>query len=119
MKNILSLFLFVILPWNVAYAADVVKWTEAANYYGENKIVEGDIVTTKCLPKVCFLNFDKNYKTTFTAVIFASDLKKFPVSVDSFYANKKVRVTGIIKEYKGKPEMVISEPSQIEIMGQK
>jgi len=28
-------------------------------------------------PEVCFLNFDKDYKTTFTAVIFASDLPKF------------------------------------------
>jgi hypothetical protein len=32
------------------------------------------------------------------------------------YRDKQVRVTGLVKEYKGKPEIVVSDPSQIEIV---
>jgi len=99
-----------------AFAENVVNWKDAANHYGKYKTIEGTIVSTKCFPKVCFLNFDKNYKKTVTVVIFASNLSKFPSNLDKFYLNKKVQVTGIIKEYKGKPEIIVNSPDQISIL---
>lgn len=99
-----------------ALAGDIVNWKDADKYYGQNKTVEGTIVMTKCTPKVCFLNFHPDYKTYFTAVIFASDFSNFPANPDMYYRNKKVRVTGLIKEYQGKPEIILNSPSQIEIV---
>lgn len=63
---------------------------------------------------VCFLNFDKNYKQSFKVVIFISDFHKFPSHIDNFYLHKNIQVTGIIKEYKGKPEIIVNDPSQIQ-----
>jgi micrococcal nuclease len=96
-----------------SFAEDVISWQDADKYYGQNKTVEGTIVLTKCTPKVCFLNFHPDWKTHFTAVIFKSDWSKFPENPDQFYLNKKVQVTGTIKAYKGKPEIILKYSSQI------
>jgi micrococcal nuclease len=116
MRKKLLILVLILMASSYAFAENTVNWKDAANHYGKYKTVEGTIVSGKCLPKVCFLNFDQNYRTTFTAVIFSSDLSKFPPNPDQFYLNKKVQVTGTIKEYKGKPEIIIKGPDQIIIV---
>jgi len=81
----------------VAVSQHAIPWQDAANYYGQVKTVEGTIVETKNTGKVCFLNFSPNWRTDFTAVIFASDFGKFPPNPDNYYRGKKVRVTGSIQ----------------------
>jgi micrococcal nuclease len=95
---------------------DVISWRDADQYYGMTKIVEGRIVVTNNTGKVCFLNFDKNWKKYFTAVIFSSDYDKFPSYPEEYYLNRLVRVKGLIKEYKGKPEIILKSQSQIEVI---
>jgi len=91
----------------IAAGQDIIPWQDAATYYGQIKIVEGTIVETKNTGKACFLNFSPNWRTDFTAVIFASDFGKFPPNPEAYYRGKKVRVTGSIQEYRGKPEIVL------------
>ena len=95
---------------------EIISWRDAAKYYGQTKIVEGKIVVSNNTGKVCFLNFHKNWRKYFTAVIFASDFNRFPSNPEDYYLNRKVRVKGLIKEYKGKPEIILKSPSQIEII---
>ncbi|MEO0106741.1 MAG: thermonuclease family protein [candidate division WOR-3 bacterium] len=95
---------------------EIISWQDAEKYYGKIKTVEGRIVATNNTGKVCFLNFHKDWKRYFTAVIFASDFYKFPKNPEDYYLNRKVRVTGLIKEYQGKPEMVLKSPNQIIIV---
>lgn len=116
MRKTLLVAILMLLVSATALAGNTISWKDAASHYGKYMTVEGTIVSGKCLPKVCFLNFDQNYKTTFTAVIFTSDLSKFPANPDLFYRNKKVQVTGTIKEYKGKPEIILKEADQIKIV---
>jgi DNA/RNA endonuclease YhcR with UshA esterase domain len=97
-------------------ASRVILWQDAAKHYGEYATVEGKIVATHNSGKACFLNFHPNYKRYFTVVIFASAFPLFPANPESFYYGKKVRVSGYIKEYKGKPEIILNDPSQIEIV---
>ena len=94
----------------------VISWRDAARHYGEHATVEGTIVATHNSGKACFLNFHPDYKRYFTAVIFASAFSRFPKNPENYYYGKTVRVTGYIKEYKGKPEIILNEPSQIEIL---
>jgi len=94
----------------------IISWRDAAKYYGQTKIVEGQIVASNNTGKVCFLNFHRDWKHYFTAVIFASDFNKFPPNPEDYYLNRKVRVTGLIKEYKDKPEIILKAPMQIEII---
>ena len=95
---------------------DVVSWKDADRYYGKIKTVEGKIVDTHNSGKACFLNFHSNWKVDFTAVIFSSDFYKFPSNPEDYYYGKKVRVKGLIKEYQGKPEIILKSPSQIEVI---
>ena len=96
--------------------ASVISWKDAAKHYGENTTVEGTIVKSFNSGKACFLNFHPQWKKYFTAVIFKSAFSKFPENPEQHYLGKKVRVVGTIKEYEGKPEIILDAPEQIEIV---
>jgi micrococcal nuclease len=93
----------------------VIDWAEADDYYNQYVIVEGIIVETYNSGIVCFLNFHTDYQY-FTAVIFACDLSGFPYPPDTYYLDRKVQIIGIIKEYKGSPEIIVKTPEQIKIL---
>jgi len=95
----------------------VVGACQAGNYYGNEVIVEGKIAGTyRSKTNTVFLNFEKPYPNQcFTAVIFSSDQYKFVEFPEKYYADKIVRVRGVVKEYKGKPEIILKSPEQIEI----
>ena len=99
-----------------AGTVQVISWQDAAKHYEEYTTVEGTIVVTHNSGKACFLNFHPDYKRYFTAVIFASDFSRFPANPENYYYGKRIRVTGYIKEYKGKPEIILNDPIQIEIL---
>jgi len=62
------------------------------------------------------LGFEKAYPNQcLTAVIFSSDLYKFVQSPEDYYSNKTVRIMGKVKEYEGRPEIILETPNQIEI----
>jgi micrococcal nuclease len=94
----------------------IIDWKDADKYYNQYVIVEGTIVDTYNSGAVCFLNFDTDYQ--FTAVIFASDILGFPFIPEDFYLGKTVQIIGIIKEYKGSPEIIVKTPHQIRILSQ-
>jgi len=94
----------------------IIPWQEAAKHYGEYASVEGTIVLTHNSGKACFLNFHPDYKRYFTAVIFASAFPSFPPNPEKYYYGKRVRVSGYIKDYKGKPEIILENPGQIEVL---
>ena len=93
----------------------VISWNNADNYSNQYVIVEGTIVDTYNSGKVCFLNFHPDYQY-FTAVIFACDLSGFPYPPDTYYLGKNVYIIGIIKQYKGSPEIIVKTPGQIRIL---
>ena len=95
----------------------VIGVCQAGNYYGKEMIVEGKIADAYLSKtNTVFLNFEKTYPNQcFTGVIFSSDQYKFAESPEKYYSNKTVRIRGEIKEYQGKPEIILDDPSQIEI----
>jgi micrococcal nuclease len=95
----------------------VIGACNAGNYYGKEMIVEGKILATyRSKTNTVFLNFEKPYPNhCFTGVIFSSDQYKFVQNPEDFYLNKTVRIRGQIKEYQGKPEIILKTPDQIEI----
>jgi micrococcal nuclease len=94
----------------------VINWTEADQYYGHYVIVEGVIVDAYNSGEVCFLDFDPEWQQYFTAVIFACDFPGFPESPAKYYLGRKVQIIGFIREYKGKPEIIVKTPDQIRIL---
>jgi endonuclease YncB( thermonuclease family) len=93
----------------------VIDWSDADDYYNQYVIIEGTIINTYNSGTVCFLNFHTDYQY-FTAVIFACDFPGFPYPPDTYYMGKKVKIIGIIKEYKSSPEIIVKTPTQIKIL---
>jgi len=50
-------------------------------------------------------------------VIFASDFPEFAMPPEFLYSGKTVHIIGIIKEYKGSPEIIVKTPDQIKVIG--
>ncbi|KYK35714.1 MAG: thermonuclease family protein [Theionarchaea archaeon] len=93
----------------------IIDWRDAHEYYGEYVIVKGVIADTYTTGKVCFLNFHSDSEQYFTAVIFACDFPSFPDGPEA-YTGKKVQIIGFIREYNGKPELIVKIPEQIRII---
>jgi DNA/RNA endonuclease YhcR with UshA esterase domain len=88
----------------------------AANYYGKKVTICSKVYGTKALKKVTFINLGAAYPNSLlTVVIFAKDRSKFKIAPDAMYNDKNICVTGIVKEYKGKPAIIVESPDQINI----
>lgn len=89
----------------------------AGNHVGEKVVIEGTVADAyRSASDTVFLNFGKKYPDNcFVAVIFKSDLGKFSGAPEVTYYAKTVRIQGEVREYQGKPEVILEDPSQIEI----
>ncbi len=100
----------------------VVRAEQAAGWVGKEAVVEGVVSTTKYLEQVnrqpTFLNFGEPHPNhCFTAVIFGGDRGKFAGEPpESAFLGKHVRVRGRVEDYRGKPEIIVRDPAQIEVV---
>ena len=91
---------------------------------GEVRIVEGIVVTTyyaeKSKGKPTFLDFHDPYEEYFKALIWDDNRDKFieafPPNPETYFEDKNVRIKGLIETYKGAPEIILNDPSQIWIV---
>lgn len=90
---------------------------EAKDHINESATVCGNVVSarfsasTKGQPT--FLNLEKPYPNQiFTVVIWGSDRAKFGTP-ETEYKGKRICVTGKIENFRGVPEIVVSDPQQI------
>jgi DNA/RNA endonuclease YhcR with UshA esterase domain len=94
----------------------VVADTQAARSVGRTVTVEGVVaqVSVSRRSNTTFLNFGRRYPNhTFTAVIFRSAANQFPNPRQ--WEGKRVRVTGEVRLYRGRPEIVLEEPRQLSL----
>lgn len=92
---------------------------EAKHHIGETATVCGSVASThyatQSKGQPTFLNLDEPYpREIFTILIWGSDRPKFGAP-ETKYREARVCVTGKIKSYRDVPEIVATEPSQIEI----
>ncbi len=93
-----------------------IDWKNAGDYIDQYVEVEGTVVSSHKTEKICYLNFDKDYKRYMALIIFAGSFKKFPDNPEKYYMGKKVKVEGRVKEYKGRLEIVLGSPEQIKLL---
>lgn len=88
---------------------------DSAKYYEHKKVTVCSTITgVHESPKVTYLNFGPGYPNqTFTAVIFAADKPKF--AKITFSGAMPVCITGTIELYKGKPEIILKDTSQLQL----
>lgn len=64
-----------------------------------------------------FLNFGGKYPNhCFTAVIFSHSLDGFDINMDQL-EGRRVRIEGKVEMFEGKPEIIIEDRSQVEVVG--
>ena len=113
-------------------ALDTDKLLEIGYNHPEEVVtVEGVIVrtyyATNSKGKPTFLDFHDPYEGYFQCVIWQEDkqtskpirdqfIEAFPPNPETYFLDKKVRVEGKIEIYKGTPEIVLDDPSQIWIV---
>ena len=120
--GIVILFCMELAPYSLNAKAPQVKRltaAEAKDHIGEQVTVCGRVASTRYAAtirgKPTFLNLDKPYPSQiFTVLIWGENREKFE-NPEVKYGGKQICVTGKIAEYRKAPEIVISEPQNIEV----
>lgn len=127
MKRVVLFVAVAVCPWGMAFADDkdkkglhadvgvpVIDWKDAGEHIGEKVIVQGQIVQTRNIGTMCFLNFDA--ARTFTAVIRKDSFDSFPSPPEQLYDQKIIRIRGTITEFRGKPQIEVGSPDQVTVL---
>jgi len=102
-------------------AIPTVTAREAAEHVGERVTVCGKVATVTFAERVrgrpTFINLDKPYPNQiFTAVIWGEDRGKFATPPEIAFQEKRICVTGTVKLYRRRPEIIVRDPSQIRLV---
>jgi len=95
-------------------AAKKISASQAAAHVGKSATVTGAVAQVTIREKLVYLNLDKPFPDSpFSAVIFARSTNQF----DNLPALKgrNVEITGMIEEYRGKPQIVLESKSQLKV----
>jgi DNA/RNA endonuclease YhcR with UshA esterase domain len=114
MRTLFTALFFVLLA--VPALAETIPAAEAKSHIDKDVTVEGVVsdVHHAASGKVIFIEIGGRYPgNPVSAVIFKDHFSKFP-TVDSL-AGKTVDITGRIKEYRGRTEIVLDDPEQLKI----
>lgn len=93
----------------------IIDYKDAPNYVGQGISVSGKVINIyKSTGGMTFFDYCTSYKNCpFSVVIFSDTVSKFKNL--SSYIGKNILVSGTIKPYNGKAEMVLNSESQIKI----
>ncbi|MGH6674316.1 MAG: hypothetical protein ACRECE_09805 [Xanthobacteraceae bacterium] len=96
-------------------AADTIAPGEARAHAGEHVTIEGAVSAVHTADSgVTFLDIGGSFpNNAFAAVIFKDDAAKFR-HLDSF-TGRTVDVSGAVRLYQGKAEIVLNDPAQIKL----
>lgn len=99
-----------------AFCQTTIAVDSAASHLGDSVTVCSKVFGVKSLEKITFINLGAAYPNSpLTIVIRAEDRGNFPQPAETMYENKNVCVTGVIKEYKGRYEIDVTNPAAIAI----
>jgi DNA/RNA endonuclease YhcR with UshA esterase domain len=94
--------------------AETIAPNEARDHVGQNVTIEGAVsdVDHAASGRMTFIDMGGHYpNNTFAAIIFKDDADKFP-DVDALNG-KTIDVTGLIRLYQGRAEIILNDPAQI------
>lgn len=114
MRRLTLAFLFAAVAAPALAQTPTIEPAAAKDHVGEQVTVEGVVgeVHHAASGGATFIDIGGRYPSNpFAAVIFESDAGKFP-NVDAL-DGKTIDVTGRIRLYRGAPEIILNDPSQI------
>ncbi len=117
MKPILiAIFCLTVAP---SFAQQQIKIEEAKNHAGDSVKICSKIYGSKYLESakdpLTLLDVGGKYPDNFLTIVIHDDAKKlFKKPPEEYYKGAQVCVTGRIQIFKGKPEIVVNDPQQIQ-----
>lgn len=91
-------------------------WSDAPKHVGETCIVTGKVQSTKNIGSRCFLNFDADFRNTFTVVIEGGLFNQFASPPEELFADKSIEASGKIIPWQNKTEIVIESAAHIRLI---
>jgi len=115
MKNLILLLTSICLS-QISFSQNV-PLDSVSKYEGKIITVCSKVLDTyvsKSKESTTFLNFGNQFpNSTFTVVIFDKDLIHFKYNPSEYLKDKIICITGLVKIYKGKPEIIATSSEQI------
>lgn len=108
-----------VMPIN--FAKGQVATSQAKYFIGDEATVCGKVVATRYKPNggadPTYLNLDKPFPDViFSVIVFGKNRINFTYKPEELLLNKNICVTGLVGDYKGIPQIIVTGPHQIEIM---
>ena len=118
MKKLVLLLAAVLFTWHL-WAQNTVPADSLSNYEGQLirvcATVTGTHVSTG-KSETTFINFGEPFpKHSFSLVIFQKDAESFSYKPAEFLDGKNICITGKVKLFKGKPEIIVYNEKQIRV----
>jgi len=119
MKKIIMLTAFIMAVFSAkSFSQTTITAKEAAKHLNEKVTVCDTVYGGKFLSNAGITLIDmggSHPNELLTLLIKGDDRKKFKAAPEDSLKNKKVCVTGQLIDYKGKPEIIITDPEQIKL----
>jgi len=123
MKILLFLAAAAILSVNLTRAEQTnaaapakIGTADADKHYDEQMIVTGKVAQVTLRPTIVFLNLDQAFPNSpFAVVIHSEDTNQFGDL--KALQGKSVEIQGTIKKYHDKPEIVLTNANQLNVLG--
>jgi len=118
MKKIIGLTALFITTFAITSSAQSITAKEAAKHLNEKVMVCDQVYGGKFLSSsnITLIDVGGNHPNELlTLFIKGDDRKKFKIAPEEAFKGKKVCITGQIIDYKGKPEIVITDTLQIKL----
>lgn len=117
--TLIAIFCATLIWSALAEAQKSISAAEGKDHIGDRITVCGQVASThfadRSKGQPTFINLDKPYPNQiFTVLIWGSDRPKFGTP-EQIYDGKHVCVTGKISVYRGVPEIITNDPSQISV----
>ena len=99
-----------------AYHARRARRSRCRARHGSFQVVEGWVTNVGGSGGRVFIDFSSDWQRGFSAVIAPEDRRAFrDFDLDGLTA-KHVRIRGMVQDFRGRPEIALSNPAQIEVL---
>lgn len=113
MKKISLVLAFIFIGF-FAKSQTLVLAKDAGQYIGKTVTICDSVYSTKALDKLSLINLGGSFPNELiTIVVNKEDQSKFTSEPASMFLGNNICVTGVITEFKGKAQIIITDPKQI------
>lgn len=117
-RLILILTACALILFEGSIASATIKANEAGQHIGEVQTICGVVASAhyarSSRGQPTFLNLDRPYPNQiFTILIWGSNRPLFKEAPEKYLLGKTICVTGTIRSYRGRPEIIVNNPEQI------